>query len=80
MVMAGILSPYTVVRTHYAPRLSLLHGSLESRQINLVERAVGECNIHYMPTILLIVQSKMLDAGGNAVLLHASNVRHNHGG
>ena len=78
--MAGILSPYAVVGTHYAPRTALLHGSFECRQVDLVERTVAQTDVHHMPTILLIVQSKMLDAGGNAVLLHASDVRHNHGG
>ena len=78
LVVAAMLVLVQIVRTHYGPGTSFLYGSLEGRQVNLVQGPVIHVDIHGMAMRLLIVQGIMLHAGGNAVGLHSPDILSGH--
>ena len=55
-----------VVCAHNRPSLSLFYGSLECRQINLMQSAVAYNDVHLITIFLVIVQAVMLDACRNS--------------
>ena len=67
-----------VVRCHDSPSLTLLHGSLESRQIDFIESAVIDNHICGVAVHLLVVEGIVLHAGSYAIALHTLDVGHHH--
>ena len=58
----------------------MLHGSLEGREIDLIKGAIAEGDIDHMPSVFLVIERKMLDAGSDPILLHPLYIRHYHRG
>ena len=78
LVVAVVLVIVKVVCTHNGPNLALLHGSLERRQIDLMQSAVAYYDVHLITIFLVIVQTVMLHACRNAIRLQTLYVRHHH--
>ena len=62
LVVAVMLVLVEVVCAHNRPSLSLLYGCLERRQINLMQSAVADYDVHIKAIFLVIVKAVMLDA------------------
>ena len=69
-----------IVGTHDAPSLTLLHGSLEGRQVDLMQGTVGDDDVHLMTIFLVVVQGVVLHTGSDTLRLEASDVWHYHPG
>ena len=78
LVMAGMLSLVKIISSHDRPCATFLHSSLECREINLVQRSVRKDCIILMPLGLLVVQSIMLHAHCDSVLLHFLHIWNHH--
>ena len=68
-VVAVVHTLIEVVGTHDGPCPTLLNGSLEGRQINLVQSAVAYYHVNLMAILLVVVQRVVLYAGSNALRL-----------
>ena len=78
VVVAVVLPPVEVVSTHDAPSACLGDCRLESRQINLMERAVVYHYVHLMAVFLIVVERIVLHASGNALRLQPLDIWHHH--
>ena len=67
-----------IVRTHDRPSLGLLHSSLESRQIDLVEGTVADDDVHLMTILLVVVQGIVLHTGCHTLRLESLDIGHHH--
>ena len=77
-VMTVVLVLIEVVGTHETPCPTLLHGSAEGRQIDFVEGALADDDVHLVAVLLVVVQRIVLHAGGHALRLQALDVRSHH--
>ena len=77
-VVTVVLVLVQVVGTHNGPGATLLHSSLEGRQIDLVQRTVAHNHVHLMAILLVVVQGIVLDTSGHTFRLQALHVRHYH--
>ena len=77
-VMTVVLVLIQVVGTHDAPGTTLLHSSLEGRQINLVQCTVAHNHVHLMTILLVVVQGIVLHAGCYTFRLQSLYVGHHH--
>ena len=80
LVMTVVLILIQVIRTHDGPRMTLLDGSLEGRQVYLVQSTVTHHHIHLMTIFLIIVQTIMLHTGRHTLGLQSLNVRNHQRG
>ena len=78
LVVAVEFAVVEVVGAHYRPGSAVLDGRTECRQVYFVEGAVVHHGVRGGAARLLVVDGKVLDAGGNSVLLHALHVRGHH--
>ena len=78
--MAVVLVLIKVIRAHDGPCPTLLDGSLEGREIDLMQGAVADDDVHLMPVFLIVVQGIVLHTGSNALRLKTLDVRHHHSG
>ena len=72
LTSVGAIEP--IVRAHYSHHVGLLDGRLESRQVQLVERAFVERHVNRRAFGFLIVGRKVFDSGDHVLTLHAANV------
>ena len=79
-IMTVVLVLVEVVGTHDSPCASFLHGSLEGREVDLVEGTVGYLHIHLMTVFLVVVQGIVLHAGSYAQRLQSLDIGHHHTG
>ena len=76
--MAAMLALVFIIGAHDGPCPALLDSRLEGRKVNLVEGPVVDLDVDAVAVLLLIVQREVLDAGGDAVLLHLLNIGNHH--
>ena len=80
LVMTAMLPFIQIVGTHDSPYLTLLHSSLECRQVNFIQSTVINNDIRGMTIHLMVVQGKMLHTSCNSIQLYTFNVRNYHTG
>ena len=76
--MAVVLVFIEVVSTHEPPSASLGDGSLEGRQIDLVQGTLADHDVHLMAVFFVVVQRIVLHTGRHTLRLQPLNVRHHH--
>ena len=80
LVVAVVLIAVEVVGSHKAPDVSLSDGSMEGRQIDFMECALGDDDIGVVAVLLVVVEAEVLYACRHMVFLHALNIGHHHCG
>ena len=80
LVVAVMLVLVEVVGTHESPDVSFSDCSLEGGQIDFVEGAVGEDDVHLMAILLVVVHGVVLYAGRHTFRLQSLNIRSDHAG
>ena len=78
IIVAVVLVFKEVVGAHDGPGTTLLHSSLEGRQVNLMQSAVADNNIYLMTVFFIIVQRIVLHTGSDTLRLQSLNVWHQH--
>ena len=77
-VVAGVLPAEFIVSSHHRPGAAFLYGTLEGRQVYLVQSTVAEVHVDMSAPQFLVVQGIMLDADSDPVLLHLADIGHAH--
>ena len=62
LIMAAVLVIILIVAAHQAPCVGFLHGSLERRQVNLVQGTVRHTHVNMSTELLLVIEYKVLHA------------------
>ena len=78
IIVAIVLVLIKIVGTHDTPCTSLGDCSLESWQIDLVERTIADHDIHLMTILLVVVQGIVLHTSCDALRLESLDIRHHH--
>ena len=78
LIVADVLTAVEIVARHYRPAAAFLHRLFEGREIYFVEGAVVQIDVYGMAIRLFVVETVMLDAAGDSVLLHFAYIRHHH--
>ena len=76
--MAVVLILVEVIGTHQAPRAGFHDSRLEGRQVNLMQGAVADDDVHLMAIFLVVVQRIVFYTGCNALRLQSLDVRYYH--
>ena len=79
-VVAVVLVLIEVVGAHDGPCTALLHSGLEGRQVDLVQGAVADDDIHLMTVFLVVVQRIVFHTGCDTFRLQTLNVGNDHAG
>ena len=80
LVVAVVLVLVEVVGSHDAPSLTFLYGSLEAWQVNLMQGAVADDDVHLVAILLVVVQAIVLHAACHAAALQSLDVWNHHAG
>ena len=78
IIVAVVLVFIEVVGTHDSPCTTLLHSSLEGRQVNLMQGAVADNNIYLMTVFFIVVQRIVFHTGSDTLRLQSLNVWYHH--
>ena len=78
--MAIVLVLIEIVGAHDSPCPTLLHSSLEGRQIDFMKSTIADDDIHLMTVFLVIVQGIVFHTGCDTLRLKSLNIRHHHSG
>ena len=78
--MAVVLVLIEIVCAHDAPGFALLDGSLEAWQVDFVQGAVADDDIHLVAVFLVVVQAVVFHTAGHTDTLQPLNVAHDHAG
>ena len=74
VALAAMHAVHLVVGRHHVPCVRLLHGRLERRQIDLVQRALVDRRVDAVALVLLVVGGEMLHRRNHAFALHALDI------
>ena len=77
-VFRAIITAKLVVSGHYGQSAAILNGRFKSGQIDLAQGAFIHFHINPVTFIFLVIQGKMLQAGGYIVFLHPADIGNNH--